>query len=534
MKLIVCNNYDEVSKAAAELVADQIKQNKNSVLGLATGSTPIGMYRVLAEMNRRGDIDFQTIRSFNLDEYYPIADDNPQSYHYFMNENLFSKINIDKANTHILNGLCEDTEKECADFEHLIEENGGIDLQILGIGQNGHIGFNEPNESLNSYTHLTDLTENTIEANARFFDRIEDVPTKALTMGIGTILKARKIVLLATGASKHHAVRELLNSSISTENPASMLKVHPDVTLICDKEAYAKERIGVDIGGTEIKFGVLDEDNKLICKKSIPTVADSVDTILSAIEQECRSLMQDHCVSSIGIGTPGTIRGGLVSTVNLPFCRTDLKKELEQRLNIPVSVSNDANCAALAENICGIGKKSESLLMISLGTGVGGGIVLNHKIYEGRGSAGEIGHICIDIHGKACPCGQKGCWEQYASAKALIDDAKDAALSAPSSRLYAMYHENGDRMDGVLFFRAIREGSETAKKVLDRYTDYLAAGIQGLIYVFDPDLIVLTGGISNAGALLLDPLKAKLASDIPIEISTLKSDAGVIGAALLD
>ena len=172
MKIIVCDNYDEMSKAAAKIVAEQVKTNPNSVLGLATGSTPIGMYGELAEMNKRGEIDFKTIRTFNLDEYYPISADNDQSYRYFMNENLFSKINIDILNTHILNGMCEDTTAECENFEKLIEQNGGIDLQVLGIGQNGHIGFNEPSENLNSRTHLTDLTENTIQANSRFFDDI--------------------------------------------------------------------------------------------------------------------------------------------------------------------------------------------------------------------------------------------------------------------------------------------------------------------------------------------------------------------------
>ena len=242
MKIIVCDNYDEMSKAAAKIVAEQVKTNPNSVLGLATGSTPIGMYGELAEMNKRGEIDFKTIRTFNLDEYYPISADNDQSYRYFMNENLFSKINIDISNTHILNGLCEDTTAECENFEKLIEQNGGIDLQVLGIGQNGHIGFNEPSENLNSRTHLTDLTENTIQANSRFFDDISDVPTQALTMGMGTILKARKIILLAGGKNKHNAVASLLTSSISTEMPASMLKVHNDVTLICDREGVFRER----------------------------------------------------------------------------------------------------------------------------------------------------------------------------------------------------------------------------------------------------------------------------------------------------
>ena len=238
MNIIVCDSYDELSESAAKIVAKQVNEKADCVLGLATGSTPVGMYNVLAKKNKAGEVDFGRVKSVNLDEYYPISPDNPQSYHYFMKENLFSKINIDMANTHILDGMCKDAEAECERFERLIESLGGVDLQILGIGQNGHIGFNEPDSSLNSHTHLTKLTENTISANSRFFDDISEVPTMALTMGIGTILAARKIVLLANGAAKRNAVSELLDNSITTESPASMLKVHKNVILICDRDAY--------------------------------------------------------------------------------------------------------------------------------------------------------------------------------------------------------------------------------------------------------------------------------------------------------
>lgn len=239
MRLLKCENYTELSLKAAQIVAGQITLNPQSVLGLATGSTPVGMYNELVKMYNEKRVDFSDIRTFNLDEYYPISADNPQSYHYFMEENLFSKINIKKENTHILDGKCSDTFAECDNFEKLIAQNGGIDLQILGIGQNGHIGFNEPAENLNLLTHLTTLTESTVRANSRFFDDISDVPTKALTMGIGTILKARKIIILANGEGKKEAVKALLTDSITTDVPASMLKVHSDVTLICDKEALS-------------------------------------------------------------------------------------------------------------------------------------------------------------------------------------------------------------------------------------------------------------------------------------------------------
>ncbi len=240
MRVIVCDNYEEVSKQAAKIVASQLVLKPDSVLGLATGSTPVGMYNILSEMNKNGEIDFKDVTSFNLDEYYPMAAEHDQSYRYFMNENLFNGININMENTHVLSGTTNDPEKECADFEKMIDAAGGIDLQVLGIGQNGHIGFNEPDTFLYANTHLTDLTENTIQANSRFFEKIEDVPTQALTMGIATILKSKRIIILASGSNKREAVTDLIEGEISTNNPASMLKVHNDVIVICDKEAYSK------------------------------------------------------------------------------------------------------------------------------------------------------------------------------------------------------------------------------------------------------------------------------------------------------
>ncbi len=238
MELIICENYNELSSKAADIVAEQVKQNPNCVLGLATGSTPIGTYQALIQKEKAGEISFENVTSFNLDEYYPISADNSQSYHYFMNENLFSHISIKKENTHILDGSCEDVAKECAQFEEMIKQAGGIDLQILGIGENGHIGFNEPDEYLQLKTHLTDLTQNTIDVNSRFFDKIEDVPTQAITMGIGTIFNARKIIILASGKNKHNIICNLLGGEISSSNPSSLLHLHENVVLICDKPAY--------------------------------------------------------------------------------------------------------------------------------------------------------------------------------------------------------------------------------------------------------------------------------------------------------
>ena len=238
MRVILCNTYEELSKNAAKLVASQICLKPNCVLGLATGATPIGMYEELVRLYNAGEIDFKDVVTFNLDEYYPISPDNPQSYHYFMNQHLCGRVNLAPENVHILNGETDDPETECDAFDALIESCDGIDLQILGIGRNGHIGFNEPDDALNTSTHITDLTESTIEANARFFDSIESVPKQALTMGIATILKSRKIILLANGKEKHDAVSQLLTEEIDTEVPATMVKVHPEVVLICDREAY--------------------------------------------------------------------------------------------------------------------------------------------------------------------------------------------------------------------------------------------------------------------------------------------------------
>ncbi|MBQ7039961.1 MAG: glucosamine-6-phosphate deaminase, partial [Clostridia bacterium] len=202
------------------------------------GSTPVGVYERLSELYKNGDLDFSEVETFNLDEYYPLEAENSQSYHTFMNENLFSKVNLKPENTHLLDGMAKDPDAECIAFDKMIDETDGIDLQLLGIGRNGHIGFNEPEENLYTNTHVTDLTKSTIEANARFFNSMEEVPTKALTMGIATILKSKKIVIMANGKAKHEAVAALLNDRITTACPATMLKMHPDVVLICDKEAY--------------------------------------------------------------------------------------------------------------------------------------------------------------------------------------------------------------------------------------------------------------------------------------------------------
>ncbi|MGM9972629.1 MAG: glucosamine-6-phosphate deaminase [Clostridiaceae bacterium] len=237
MKIVVVKDYNEMSIKGAEFIAETIKNKPDAVLGLATGSTPEGLYNELITMHQDEGLDFSKITTVNLDEYYGLDGDHPQSYRYFMNEKLFNHINIDKNNTYVPNGAAEDIQEECKNYDKNIENLGGIDLQLLGIGGNGHIGFNEPEEELNFGTHLTDLTSDTIEANSRFFDSIDEVPKKAITMGIGSIMKAKKIILLASGIGKAEAIKELTSGKITTDSPATMLQVHHDVTLFVDEDA---------------------------------------------------------------------------------------------------------------------------------------------------------------------------------------------------------------------------------------------------------------------------------------------------------
>lgn len=239
MKLFVEKDYEKLSKVAANIVKEEMSKKPNMVLGLATGSTPEGMYRELIRMHKEDGLDFSNVITFNLDEYVGIDVEHPNSYHYFMKNILFNHINIDLKNTYIPDGKANDLEKYCEEYDELIQEKGGIDLQILGIGENGHIAFNEPDDTLNVGTSVVDLTQSTIEVNSRFFDSIDEVPKTAITMGIGTIMKAKKIILLANGKKKAKVIKELLREDkITTQLPASMLLLHPDVTVIIDEEAY--------------------------------------------------------------------------------------------------------------------------------------------------------------------------------------------------------------------------------------------------------------------------------------------------------
>lgn len=231
MKILHEKNYDAMSTRAAELLAAQVLLKPACVLGLATGSSPVGMYRRLAEQYRQGQLDFSAVTSVNLDEYCGLSPEDPQSYRYFMEENLFRHINIRRENTFVPDGLNPDHAAVCAAYDARIAALGGIDLQVLGIGNNGHIGFNEPDDHFTVGTHVVALKESTIQANARFFEDIAQVPTHAVTMGMGAILQAKRILLLA-GAEKAAIVRQAMEGPVTPQVPASLLQLHPNVTIV--------------------------------------------------------------------------------------------------------------------------------------------------------------------------------------------------------------------------------------------------------------------------------------------------------------
>jgi len=230
-------DYNELSRKAANIISAQVIMKPNAILGMATGSTPVGAYQQLIEWYQKGDLDFSKIRCVNLDEYKGLSGEHKQSYRYFMNRNLFEHINISLPNTNIPNGLAPDSEAECSRYNNAIQTLGGIDLQVLGIGGNGHIGFNEPDTDFKKETHLVALTEETRTANARFFSTVDEVPTHAYTMGIKNIMSAKRILLLATGSSKAQALYDSLYGPITPHVPASILQLHNDVIVVADDKA---------------------------------------------------------------------------------------------------------------------------------------------------------------------------------------------------------------------------------------------------------------------------------------------------------
>lgn len=240
MKIYCTENYQQMSRKAANIISSHVILNPNCVLGLATGSTPIGMYQQLIEWYKKGDLDFSQVKSVNLDEYVGLAPTHDQSYRYFMQTNLFDHVNIDVASTHVPNGLAADPVAECQRYEQVIRDLGGIDIQVLGMGHNGHIGFNEPDEAFPLDTHVVDLQESTIRANSRFFASEADVPRQAMTMGIKSIMLARQILVVVSGEDKAEIVKKAFTGPVVPQVPASILQLHPNVVLVGDKAALSK------------------------------------------------------------------------------------------------------------------------------------------------------------------------------------------------------------------------------------------------------------------------------------------------------
>lgn len=240
MKIYKTRDYDDMSRKAANLIAAQVIMKPDCVLGLATGSTPIGAYRRLVQMNQEGDLDFSRVTTVNLDEYKGISPDNSQSYRYFMDENLFNKVNIDKRMTYVPDGMEADSQTACRKYNEILRAVGPADLQLLGLGHNGHIGFNEPGDIFEKETHCVTLSERTIQANRRFFDSEEEVPRQAYTMGIGTIMSARNILLLVAGQDKAEIVKNAFFGPITPRVPASVLQLHLGVILVADEAALSQ------------------------------------------------------------------------------------------------------------------------------------------------------------------------------------------------------------------------------------------------------------------------------------------------------
>ena len=240
MRIYITEDYREMSRKAANIISAQIILKPNSILGLATGSTPIGTYDQLVEWYEKGDLDFSEVITVNLDEYKGLGAESEQSYVHFMREHLFNRVNIRSENTHLPNGLISDSERACGEYNELLNSLGEQDLQLLGLGRNGHIGFNEPDEIFDKDVHCVSLTNSTIEANKRFFEAGEEVPKYAYTMGIRSILRAKKILVVASGEDKADAVQKAFYGPVTPLVPASILQLHDDVTLVVDREAYSK------------------------------------------------------------------------------------------------------------------------------------------------------------------------------------------------------------------------------------------------------------------------------------------------------
>ncbi|HHU90203.1 MAG TPA: ROK family glucokinase [Clostridiaceae bacterium] len=310
--------------------------------------------------------------------------------------------------------------------------------------------------------------------------------------------------------------------------------------------------IGIDLGGTKIKAGIVDEDGRIIKKHSIPTGRTrKSEEIVNDICRIIKMLLEDTNISeadicSVGIGSPGSLdreRGVIIANFNLGFRYVDIRDAIQKVISVPVYVENDANCAAVAESIAGVAKGLDYAVLITIGTGIGGGIIINNKLYIGsNGAAAELGHIVLCMNGEACTCGRNGCWEAYSSATALIRQTKAAALENPSSKILELVDNDMDKIDAKTVFDAAKLGDETAIKVVDRYIDILAEGLANIVNIFQPDVIAIGGGVSKEGENLLAPLREKMKGrtffvgdlkNTQIVTAKMGNDAGIVGAALI-
>ncbi len=309
--------------------------------------------------------------------------------------------------------------------------------------------------------------------------------------------------------------------------------------------------IGIDLGGTNIAAGVVDETGLIICKESVPTLRERSyqeiikDMAMLALKLINESKLKIENIKCIGIGTPGTAdnkNGILLYANNLRFKNVPMRKEMQKYINVPILIENDANCAALAESIAGAASDAENSIMITLGTGIGGGIIIDKKLYSGfNGAAAEVGHMSIMVDGKLCTCGRSGCWEAYGSAEALIEQALEAIKENPGSLMMKLAEDNLGKMNAKIPFDAARMEDETAKTVVDKYIKYVAEGITNLINIFTPEVFVIGGGISKEGEYLLKPIReyvyrnvyAKDVTQTIIRVAKLGNDAGIVGAAML-
>lgn len=297
-----------------------------------------------------------------------------------------------------------------------------------------------------------------------------------------------------------------------------------------DQNKISENVLGIDLGGTNLKLGVINKKNEIIYHENIPTETSSTEKLVNQLITKCKAIIKKYPVNQIGIAVPGGVYGEYVNTSNLPLKKVKLHQMLQPHFKIPIKIANDANCATIGECVAGAGSNVNNFLMVTIGTGIGGGIIINKKLYKGRNNAGEFGMMSIDHTGIEYEPGRYGIWEKYASTSALLKMAEAEAKNNPESLLFSIYKKQ-NCIDCNTFFKAIDQKCPCALKIFDTYLKSLYVGLKNLIDVFDPEMIILAGGITNVGDKLLSPLLNKYDFSIPIKISKLKNDAGMIGAA---